>query len=160
MPLSAYRVIDFSFEDVDTLRPDAPLRAVIEGIGGTKYDCYVVVDADEHPLGIVTTTDIVRRLLAEEPLGGGYLKAILQSSDAAIEFVREAQRAHGHTVADAMTSPLITLDAEDTLRRAAEILSEHHFKRIPVVRDGKLVGIFRAVDLIGPTLDVLDRAVD
>ena len=160
MPLSAYRVIDFSYEDVDTLPPDASLRSVLEGIGGTKYDCYIVVDADERPLGIVTTTDLIRRLLAEEPLGGGYLKAILQSSDTAIEFVREAQRAHGRTVADAMTSPVITLDAEDTLRRAAELLSEHHFKRIPVVRDGKLVGIFRAVDLIGPALDVLDQAVE
>jgi CBS domain-containing protein len=158
MPLSAYRVIDFSYEDVDTLSPDAPLRAVLEGIGATKYDCYVVIDGDEHPVGIVTTTDIIHRLLAEEPLGGGYLKAILQSSEAAIEFVREAQRTHGHTAADVMTTPVITLEADETLRRAAEILEEHHFKRIPVVRDGKLVGIFRAVDLIGPALDELDSA--
>jgi len=160
MPLSAYRVIDFIFEDVDTLPPDAPLRSVLENIGGTKYDCYIIVDPEEHPLGIVTTSDIIRRLLAEEPLGGDYLKAILESSDSAIKYVREAQRARGRTVADAMTSPVITLDAEDTLRRAAEILSERHFKRIPVVRDSKLVGIFRAVDLIGPALDVVDSAVE
>jgi CBS domain-containing protein len=160
MPLSEYRVIDFSYEDVDTIAPDAALRTVLENIGATKYDCYIVVDPADHPIGIVTTSDLIRRLLAEEPLGGGYLKAILQSSDAAINFVRESQRAHGRTVGDAMTSPIITLDAEDTLRRAAEILGRHHFKRIPVVRDGKLVGIFRAVDLIGPALDVLDRAVE
>lgn len=158
MPLSAYRLVDFINEDVDTLRPEEPIRTVLDGIGATHHDCYIVVDEERRPLGIVTTSDLIHRLLAEAPLSGAYLKAVLQSSEAAIEHVRAARRAHGHTVADAMSSPVMCLDADDTLRHAAEILSEHHFKRIPVIRDGRLIGIFRAVDLIGPALDVLDRA--
>ena len=46
-----------------------------------------------------------------------------------------------------MTKKVITVAPEDTLERAADLLAEHRVHRLPVVRDGKLVGIVSDSDI-------------
>ncbi len=46
-----------------------------------------------------------------------------------------------------MTKKVITVGPEDTLERAADLLAEHRVHRLPVVRDGKLVGIVSDSDI-------------
>ena len=68
------------------------------------------------------------------------------------------KRARGETVADCMTSPVVTVEEQETLQRVAEIFAENHFHLLPVVRDGGLVGVIRRVDLLGPIMQVHDEA--
>jgi len=81
----------------------------------------LVVSENGSPVGIVTEVDL-SRLLAE----GG-------DPDIA--------------VADVMSTPLVTIEADATVEGAADRLREHGIKRLPVVDDGQVTGIVTSTDL-------------
>ena len=56
--------------------------------------------------------------------------------------------ATGWTVSDIMTREVITLFEEDNLERVSRELSHYRFRHLPVVDDGKLVGILSQRDLL------------
>jgi len=59
------------------------------------------------------------------------------------------------TVAEIMSKPAIIIDQEDTVEEAARRLLKHRIGGLPVVRDGKLVGIITETDVLGAFLDVM-----
>ena len=158
VPLRAYRVSDFMYDDVETIHPEDRLQLVLDTMPASKYGAFVVVDAERRPLGIVTETDIIRRVLAEQPPGGAFLRTITASYEAALRYVVDARRAHGISVADLMTTPVVTIEANQTLHDAASILGTRPFKHLPVVRDGVLIGIIRGIDLLGPAIAALEAS--
>ena len=46
-----------------------------------------------------------------------------------------------------MSKPVITVEADDSMQKATELLKEHHIRILPVMEDGKLVGIITDRDL-------------
>lgn len=87
-------------------------------IGG----CLIIVDNDA-PVGIVTERDFVRRVVAEQlPLNT--------------------------KVSEIMSKPLITVDAEASLKEAARIMSNNKIRRLPVLNQDRLVGIVVAADFV------------
>ena len=82
----------------------------------------VVMDG-ERPVGIVTDRDLVLRAVAHDLPG-----------DARIDSV--------------MSQDLVTLDANADLRDAFAIFRSHAIRRLPVVEDGRLVGLVSADDLL------------
>jgi CBS domain-containing protein len=146
------------YDDVQVLSPDDRMQVVLDTLPAAKYGCFVVVDEEGRPVGIVTETDVIRRVLAEEPPSGAYLRSITASYEAALRHVVEARRAHGVSVADLMTSPVVTVEADRSLHDAAAIFGTRPFKHLPVVRDGVLVGVIRGIDLIGPAIAALEES--
>ncbi len=53
-----------------------------------------------------------------------------------------------------MSKSVITIEDTETIDRAAEIMAESKIKRLPVTRDGKLVGIVTATDIIANSTDI------
>ena len=80
----------------------------------------IVMDGDT-PIGIVTERDFVRRVLAKQ-----------KSADTAISEV--------------MTSPLMVIDPEAPIKEAAQRMVSSDIRRLPVIKDNKLVGIITAAD--------------
>jgi CBS domain-containing protein len=158
VPLSKYRVIEVMQRDVASVDPAGPMRRVFSDIATAEHGCFVVVDEQHHPIGIVTDGDVIRMVLGEQVPGGHYLRAITSSIEAILRHLESARRARGEGVADCMTSPVVTVDEQDTLQRVAEIFAENHFHSLPVVRGGRLVGLVRRVDLLGPIMQVHDEA--
>jgi len=157
VPLTKYRVIEVMQRDVASADPAGPLRQVFADIATVEHGCLVVVDERHHPIGIITDGDVIRMVLGEQVPGGHYLSAITGSIEAILLHLDGARRAAGDSVADCMTSPVVTVDEQDTLQRVAEIFAENHFHSLPVVRDGRLVGLVRHVDLLGPMMQVHDE---
>ncbi len=62
------------------------------------------------------------------------------------------------TVADFMTADPISFDADDSLVDIAECLIDHHFRRVPVLSQGKLVGIVSRKDIIAYILKLRHQA--
>jgi len=81
-----------------------------------------VVDG-ERPVGIITDRDIVLRCVAEE---------------------KDATKVKASEI---MTKKLITVNPEINVKEAAKIMAEHQIRRLPVVENGKLVGIVSLGDL-------------
>ena len=159
MPLSKYRVINVMQQGVALADPDGPIRQVFADMATAEHGCFVVVDRQQHPVGIITEGDVIRMVLSEQIPGGHHLSAITSSIEAIVTHFESVKRARGDVVADCMTSPVVTIDEEDTLQRVAEIFAENHIHVLPVVRGGRLVGIVRRIDLLGPIMQVHDEAL-
>jgi CBS domain-containing protein len=83
----------------------------------------VLVTEEDEPRGLVTDRDLVVRVLAEG-------------------------RAPGDTTVQEACSPgLVTVTPEDEVDRAIQLMREHSLRRLPVVEDGKAVGIIALADL-------------
>jgi len=80
----------------------------------------VVMDKDA-PVGIVTERDLVRRVLAE-------------------------RKSLNIKVSEVMTTPLRVIDPEAPLKEAARIMVNKGIRRLPVIKDNKLVGIITTAD--------------
>ncbi|MGW5718571.1 CBS domain-containing protein [Amycolatopsis sp. NPDC003865] len=121
--------------DVATVGPDTPFKAVAVLLASWNISGAPVVDDDGLVLGVVSQGDLLER---EAPHG------LLQPG------ARQAKRKAGAAfVADLMTSPAITVRAEDDVTVAAKLLEQHHFHRLPVVDgEGKLAGVVSRSDLL------------
>jgi CBS domain-containing protein len=81
----------------------------------------LIVMEDNAPVGIVTERDLVRRVLAEG-----------KSSDS--------------KVSEVMTRPLKVIDPEAPIKEAARRMVNKRIRRLPVIKNNKLVGIITAAD--------------
>jgi CBS domain-containing protein len=90
---------------------------------GAKIGCLVIVDNSNKPLGIVTETDIIYKVVAEK-----------KSLDTSIEEI--------------LTKDLKTIDEDETVEQAARVMTAHRIRRLPVLKGKKLVGIITLKDLI------------
>ena len=84
---------------------------------------FLVILKDEKPIGVVTERDFVERYAA---------KGISLSNP----------------VKDIMTLSLITIDPNDTIWEAAELMKTHNIHKLPVIKDKKIVGIITNSDLV------------
>ena len=75
-------------------------------------------------------------------ISGGKMKGIVTEKDMIKKFNKKGN------ISQAMSSRVITVGADENLDRAAEIMRESKIKRLPVVDDGKLVGIITLTDII------------
>lgn len=104
-----------------------------------------VVDADHRVIGIVSEGDLIRRReTGTERRYSWWLELVSDPRSMARDFVKSA----GHKVSDVMTRQVVSVTEETPLAAVASILEKHRIKRVPVVRDGKLVGIVSRADLV------------
>ena len=74
--------------------------------------------------------------------------AYLELPSAHRHFEEDLRRAVGATVSEVMEDTVVTCGEDDTLETAATLMHERKVGRIPVVRDGVLVGIIGQRDII------------
>jgi CBS domain-containing protein len=63
-------------------------------------------------------------------------------------FEHEFRKAIGATVGDVMTEEVITTDEDATIEDVATVMVDQDVSRLPVVADGKLIGIVTKGDLV------------
>lgn len=64
------------------------------------------------------------------------------------EHAREYAKTHGRRAADVMTREMVTVEESAPLERIATLLEKHRIKRVPVVRNGKVIGIVSRANLL------------
>jgi CBS domain-containing protein len=112
---------------------------------GARVSAVPVVDDKGAVVGIVSEADLVRRAEIGTAPRKGWLARLLDSDvSAANDFVA----AHTRRVADVMTKEVVTAGPDATLHELVELMERHRIKRIPIVRDGALVGIVSRADLL------------
>lgn len=60
-------------------------------------------------------------------------------------------------VSQVMSSPLVTIDPDENLEAAVELMKKHHFRRLPVVKGNIIYGVFTARDLVEHFDEVEDQ---
>ena len=135
--------------DVDTVAPDEPLQDATQKLIDRQIDGAPVVDADGSVVGMLTSDDLlVQETRLHYPTVVSLFGAYLELPSAHRHFEEELRKAVGATVSEVMNDEPVTVGDEDTLEKAATLMHEEHVSRLPVVRDGRLVGIIARGDIL------------
>jgi CBS domain-containing protein len=132
---------------VISVSPDTPGRAVARLLFTHGISAVPVVDKQGAPLGMVSEGDLMPRNEAErEARRDWWLQVLSEGEDINPEFVRYLRK--DRTAGEIMIKPIITVSENAELTEVAELLSRNKIKRVPVLRDGRMVGIVSRADLV------------
>ena len=139
------RARDIMTTPVVTTTADTSIRDIAVLLSRRHFSGLPVVDADGRLLGIVSEGDLIHHsAIGTDPKGKWWLDT-LADPDA---IARAYSKAHGQTVGDVMVRHVATISDEANLQAVAATLDTQGIKRIPVIRDGRLVGIITRSDLV------------
>jgi CBS domain-containing protein len=104
-----------------------------------------VVDTAGTVIGILSEGDFLRRSeIGTQRRRGRWLKFVYGIARSADDYVHE----HGRKVSEIMTPSPLTVTEEAALAEIVDLMERHNVKRVPVVRQGKLVGIVSRANLL------------
>ncbi len=136
---------DVMTANVVTVQPGTGVPEIARLLLKHRISAVPVVDADQRILGIVSEGDLMRRTETDtERRHSWWLEAMLSTEDRAREYIK----VHGRKAGDVMTRDLISVTEETPLYEIAGLLEKHHVKRVPVTRDGRLIGIVSRANLL------------
>lgn len=138
-------VADVMTNNPVTTRPEAALGEAAELMVNHRISGLPVVDAAGRVVGMVTQGDLLRR--AELGTAGrtpGWLSQFLAPGRAAENYVHT----HGLLISEIMTQNVISVAPDTSLAAVVQIMESEQVKRLPVLQDGKLVGIVSRADLL------------
>jgi len=139
------RARDLMTTSLVTIPPDAPLEAVARVLADRGVSGAPVVDASGTFLGMITEADLIRRLAAKEDAPKSWVAGLFASAaDQAARFART----HGHRARDVMTTEIASVGEDTSIEHVAHIIEDKKIRRVPVLRDGKLLGVVSRSDLI------------
>ena len=141
------KVRDVMSSPAITVRPDATFQEVVDALLANDISGLPVVDADGRLVGIVTEADLV----SKEAYGFRRRRALALVAD----YLRGrdpqwVRKGSGRTARDVMTASPAVASPEDDLGAVARQMLESHHKRVPVVDDGRVVGLVSRQDLLRP----------
>jgi len=119
-------VKDWMIDLVVYIKPDSTVLEALSKMRRRYLNSLIVAKSSDNPeYGIVTSTDICDKIVAQE-------------RDPAVTKIR-----------DIMTSPIISVDPEQTIYECAKTMSEHQIHHLPVVDEDKnIVGMISATDFL------------
>ncbi|MFQ5847503.1 MAG: CBS domain-containing protein [Candidatus Methylomirabilales bacterium] len=123
--------------------PEMPVNAIAALLLERHISAVPVIDEDRRILGIVSEGDLMRR--HETARRRSWWLATFGEAEA---LARDFVRSHGQRAKDVMTRGVVTVTDETPVAAIAELLEQKGIKRVPVVRDGRLVGIVSRADLL------------
>jgi CBS domain-containing protein len=128
-----------------TVEPDASVTRAVRLMLQNKISGLPVVDANGQLVGMVTEGDFLRRgELGTTRQRPRWLEFLLGPGKLATEYVQTS----GQKVAQVMTPEPKTITPETPLDEVVRLMERHRIKRLPVVQDGKLVGIVSRANLL------------
>jgi CBS domain-containing protein len=130
---------------VVTVPADATVWSAADILLGARISAAPVVDADGRMIGIVSEADLMNRPELGTAPGRSWLQRLL--ADEAV-LARDYLRSHSHRVADVMTRDVVTAGERTDLKEIASLMQRHGIKRVPIVRDGKVLGIVSRANLL------------
>ncbi|HZF76318.1 MAG TPA: CBS domain-containing protein [Acetobacteraceae bacterium] len=137
-----------------TLPPDMPLPAIARLFAERGISGAPVVDTGGMLLGMVTESDLIRRIAAPEDQPRSWIVRFFQPAGAQ---AAEYARTHGRTAQDVMTRGVLAVEEDAPIEQVAASLEERNIRRVPVLREGRLVGIVSRADLIRALLSPAEK---
>lgn len=130
---------------VHTVGPDTPVEAIAQLLLDRRISGVPVVAESGKVLGVVSECDLMRRPESGTVKRRAWWLSLVSSNG---ELARDYVKTHGTKAADVMNAPAITVDADEDLADVAALLEKRRIKRVPVMKDGKLVGIVTRSNLL------------
>jgi CBS domain-containing protein len=148
------RAIDVMVREVVTVRPDTDVADAVKLLAEHDVSALPVVDGEGNLLGILSEADLIHRAeIGTEKHRPWWLEAVTGASTLAEEFAKS----HGKKVGEVMTSGAISVSEDTPLSEIAALFEQKQIKRVPVVKDGKLIGIVSRSNLVQALATVVGR---
>lgn len=136
---------DVMVRDVVAVSTTTPVREAARMMVDHRVSGLPVVDPESRVVGIVSEGDLMHRAeTGTERRRSWWLEALAGAEELARDYVLS----HARKVGDVMTRRVISASEETDLGQLAALMDRHRIKRIPIVRDGHLVGIVSRADLV------------
>jgi CBS domain-containing protein len=146
-PLTGATIADLMYRDVPTVTPQATLEEILRALEHDRRRRAVVVDAERRVLGIISDGDLLRRTQQETHPGLlARLRTLVTGQPATTE---SSLSGSDETAVDLMTTPVITINVDDSPEEALRVMVQQGIKRLPVVDgNGRLVGLLGRASLL------------
>lgn len=139
------RVRDVISPDFVSVPPDTSIREIARLLDKERGNSIPVVDRTGRLVGVVSEGDLIRRPeIGTEPRRAWWHAIFLNAAAVSHEYVRS----HGKKARDVMTLHPITASGDEPLHAVAKRMERTGLKRLPVVRDNRLVGMVSRSDLV------------
>jgi CBS domain-containing protein len=130
---------------VFTVKPTMSVKDLARLFMERRISAVPVVDDQGKIVGIVSEGDLVHRSeISTERRHPWWLVLMAGDEGLAAEYIK----AHAKKVGDIMTRKVITAEPDTPLQEIAAMLEKHGIRRLPIVRDGQLVGIVSRANLV------------
>ncbi len=129
-----FKAKDIMTKTVVCTRPEMPIYDAIRLLAHRNITGLPVVDADLNLVGLLSEKDVLKMLYATEDH-------------------------EGQSVSDYMTSDTISFDVNDSLIDLCDCLIDKPFRRVPIVEDGKLMGVTSRSDVIKAILKLKHQEI-
>src|SRR5438874_7075177 len=143
------RAMDVMTTNVITVDPETSVQALATLLSERGISGVPVVDRDSRLVGVVTEGDLLHRAeTGTERRTHRRRRRCLDAFATDQEAARDYVKSHGRTVREIMTREVIAVSDTTDLADVATLLETKKIKRVPVLRDGKLVGIVSRANLV------------
>jgi CBS domain-containing protein len=133
---------------VATARPDMPVREIAALLLAHVISAVPVIDDNGGPIGMVSEGDLVGRdEEARKARRDWWLTLLAEGTELNPDFLASLRRSETRA-REIMSAPVVTVEEDTDIRDIARLLTEYRIKRVPVVRDGRVVGIVSRADLL------------
>jgi CBS domain-containing protein len=134
---------------VITVGPDSTIAELAKIMVHHAISGVPVVDDDGTLLGLVSEGDLVRQFTVSPAQGGpSWLSRLIREDADPAPEIMDACRRQERRAREMMKTGLITAPPDAGLPEIAALMEAHRVKRIPIVREGKLLGIVTRADLV------------
>jgi CBS domain-containing protein len=134
---------DVMVSHVITVGPELDVKAVANTLVANGISAVPVVAIDGSIVGIVSEGDLMRRAVS-----GTKRSRWLETFSSAEQLMADFVRAHGRKAKDVMTRQVISISPDTSLQEIANLLEKNGIKRVPVIENGRLVGIVSRANLV------------
>jgi len=146
------RAIDVMERHVISVHPDTDVGEAIKLLSKHDVSALPVVDAHNHLLGLISEADLIHRVeIGTEKHHPWWVEAVTGASALAEEFAKS----HGKKVHELMTKEVVSASEETPLSEIASLLERKRIKRVPITKNGKLVGVVSRSNLIQALASVM-----
>jgi CBS domain-containing protein len=129
--------------------PDATRSQIARALIERSISALPVVDSSGALLGMISEGDLIGR---DEPARkqrrDWWLAMLAEGETLSQEYVASLGASAEATARDLMSTPVIAVQEDTEATEIARLLTSHHIKRVPVLREGKIVGIVSRADLL------------
>lgn len=126
-------ILDLKGRDVTTIAPECTLDEAAHLLSKHKIGALVVVSSDRRVKGILSERDVVKTVS------------------------REGASALQLAIADVMTREVVTCGTQDTIANLMNRMTSGRFRHLPVIEEGRLVGIVSIGDVVKFRLAEIER---
>jgi CBS domain-containing protein len=129
-------VRDVMSEHPRTVGPDAPLKEAARTLVRTGLGAMPVVDEEGRVIGMVSEREVIRHLLTVQAFSGPDSRALSPGAMGT------------RTVRDVMTRQVLCVAPQQPIAEVAALMSNKDVDRVPVVKEGRLVGFLTRGDIV------------